>query len=159
MPEYEHTLTIAASPEKVFAFVTDVANMPKYLNTVKSAESQGEGRVAMTGEVKGEEYASDGWLEIEQSPMKMSWGSDGENDYEGWLTVTGSGDSSDITVHLSFEPNEGMEQKFEEQMGSRDAVIKSGIKTSLESVKNHIEGTGGKVASPVDTEATLNAGR
>jgi uncharacterized protein YndB with AHSA1/START domain len=49
MPDYEHSLTIEASPETVFDFVSDIANLPKYLPTTHHAEAQPGGRVRVQG--------------------------------------------------------------------------------------------------------------
>jgi ribosome-associated toxin RatA of RatAB toxin-antitoxin module len=39
--QYEESLTIRAEARKVFDFVADVRNMPKYLPTAEDAQSQG----------------------------------------------------------------------------------------------------------------------
>lgn len=43
MAEYEQSMAMAASPEAIFDFVSDIENLPKYLPTTKSAQPQGEG--------------------------------------------------------------------------------------------------------------------
>ena len=40
--EYEQTQVIAASPDEVFAWVSDVGNMPGYLPPIKEASIEGE---------------------------------------------------------------------------------------------------------------------
>ncbi len=52
MPEYEHSQTIQASPDAVFAFVSQVRNLPQYLPTIKAAEPQGPERVVVHGEAR-----------------------------------------------------------------------------------------------------------
>ncbi len=49
MAEFEHSMTMRASADRVVAFVTDVQNMPKYLPTTKAAQLQGEDRVRVQG--------------------------------------------------------------------------------------------------------------
>lgn len=56
MAEYEHAMTIDASPDAVFDFVADIRNLPKYLPTTKSAQPQGEERVRVQGEAAGHQY-------------------------------------------------------------------------------------------------------
>ncbi len=53
MPEYEHSLTVQASPEAVFTFVSDVSRLPEYLPTTHHAEAQPGGRVRVQGEAGG----------------------------------------------------------------------------------------------------------
>ena len=79
----------------------------------------------------------------------MEWGSDGENQYRGWLEVRDNGGATATTVivHLSFEANPAMSKRFEQQTGDRDRTIQEGLQNALQSIKNLCEGRGGKVES------------
>ena len=145
MPDYEHTLTIDASPDTVFAFVSDIGNLPKYLPTTHSAEPQGDGRVRVQGEAGGHAYDSDGYFRLDEMNHRMEWGSDGENRYLGWLEIDGAEDECEVTVHLTFQPKPEQSERMEEQTGDRDKTITEGLIASLTSIKNFVEGSGGKV--------------
>ena len=156
MPVYEEAITIKAGANAIFAFASDAANMPKYLSTVTEARDQGkgeggEGRILMKGEANGHPYQSDGWIKYVEGQNTMTWGSDGENDYSGSLEVDDAFEGSLVTVRLNFEPKGEIEGNLEEQTGSRDESIREGLRTSLQSLKNHIEGTGGKEDGPAET--------
>ncbi len=148
MSRYESEIKVQAAPDAVFAYVKEPRNMPKYLPTVHGASSQGEGRVAVDGEAAGHEYHSDGWFKVDDDARTMSWGSDGENKYSGDLHVREHEDHSHVAVSLDFEPKPGQEEAFEAQSGSRDKTIQEGLDAALQSIKNEIEGQGGKVPSP-----------
>ncbi len=150
MSHYESELKVEADPDAIFAYVKDPANMPKYLPTVHGAHDQGEGRVAVDGEAAGHEYHSDGWFEVDDAARTMSWGSDGETKYSGRLTVRPHEDHGHVRVDLEFQPNPGQERAFEEQTGDRDRTVQQGLDAALRSIKNEIEGTGGKVATQAD---------
>ncbi len=164
MPTYEKSITIAAEPGRIFDFAKDPENMPKYLSTVKESHAQGEtdpqgrGRVAMEGEADGHPYRADGWIRYKDGANEMTWGSDGEHRYKGTLRVEGGGGESRVTVVLDFEPNEGENERLAEQTGSRDAAIHEGLETSLRSLKNEVEGNGGKERGPADSDATVAPG-
>ena len=83
MAEYTDRIDVAAPADAVFGFVSDVANLPKYLPTMHDAHAQGPDRVAVDGEANGHHYHSDGWFKVDYAGRSMSWGSDGENDYSG----------------------------------------------------------------------------
>ena len=156
MPVYEESLSIAADSDSIFAFASEAANMPKYLNTVKEAWADGpkegnRGRIGMRGEANGHPYEGEGWIEYEAGSNRITWGSDGQNDSTGSLDVSGTGTDSTVTVALNFAPKPDQDAEFEKQMGSRDAAIRDGLRTSLQSLKNHIEGTGGKVDNGAET--------
>ena len=50
-----------------------------------------------------------------------------------------------MTVHLTFQPKPEQSERMEEQTGDRDKTITEGLRASLESIKNFVEGHGGKV--------------
>ena len=145
MAEYEHTIVVNASADTVFDYVSDVRNMPRYLPTTHQAESQGPDRVRVQGEVRGRAYDSDGWLRLDRTEHRMEWGSDGENQYSGWMEVEGDEGGSAVTVHLSFVPRRHQEVQFEQQTGDVDATIQQGLEAALRSIKSQCEGSGTKV--------------
>ena len=156
MSEYQKTISIHADPERVFAYVSDIANLPDYLPTVHRAEKQQGERVRVQGEHK---YDSDGMFKVNQASRRLDWGSDGENNYKGWLQVNGGSGQADVTVHISFEPKPEIAQRMEEQaheMGghSRDDAMNEGIETALQSIKNQVEGNGGKIESSGATQSS-----
>jgi uncharacterized membrane protein len=146
MSDYRQALRVEANADEVFAFVSDVGNLPDYLPTVRHAEAQGGERVRVTGDASGHEYDSDGFFRVDAGRRRMAWGSDGENEYRGSLEVAAAGDGAcDVRVSLSFTPRPDQARQFEAQAGDRDRAIRQGIETALASIKNICEGRGGKV--------------
>lgn len=142
MAEYEQTLTVRADPVRILDFIADVGNMPKYLPTTKSAQAQGPERVRVQGEANHHPYDSDGYLRRDDGAMRLEWGSD-EGDYSGWMQVrpaSGSG-SSTVTVHISLR---GTPPEAEAAQAPGDDQINESLISSLRSIQNHMEGTGGK---------------
>ena len=60
MAEYERSRLVLASPEDVFAFVSDPKNLATFLPTVDTVEPQEEGRVEVHGEIRGRTYEDEG---------------------------------------------------------------------------------------------------
>lgn len=145
MPEYEHSLTVQASPEAVFAFVSDVARLPEYLPTTHHAEALPGGRVRVQGEAGGHKYDSDGYFRTDAPNGRVEWGSDGGNRYDGWLEIDGVEDECEVTVHLNFQPKPEQSERMDAQTGNRDKTIQEGLIAALESIRNKVEGHGGKV--------------
>jgi uncharacterized protein YndB with AHSA1/START domain len=152
MSEYMSMITVNCPSYEVFEFISDVTNMPQYLPTVHRADFQPGDRVEVEGEANGRHYVSDGWFDVSEDSMRMTWGSDGENKYSGHMQVVDAGDKSQVTVGLRFEPKPHQEAEFRRQMGSRDAAIQEGLNKALQSIKNVCEGKGGKVPSSADTQ-------
>jgi uncharacterized membrane protein len=151
MSEYVHTITVSSRAQHIFDFVSNVDNLPRYLPTVKQAMPQGSERVRVKGEAAGQQYDSDGYYRVDNSRKRIEWGSDGENNYRGWLEVKGnSGDATaTVTVHLSFEPRPDLAERYDQQTGDRHRTIQDGLENALQSIKYLCEGKGGKIESRV----------
>ncbi|HMV51966.1 MAG TPA: SRPBCC family protein [Blastocatellia bacterium] len=149
MHEYHQSKTIQVSADKVFSFVSDIKNLPKYLPTVTGARPQQGERIRIQGEAAGHHYDSDGYFRVDDANRRLEWGSDGENNYSGWLEVREGNNqsSSELTVHLNFDPKPELAREFEKQGGNRHEVINRGIQEALTSIQNLCEGKGGKVES------------
>jgi len=100
--EYEQSQAIDASPEEVFAWLSDVGNLPKYLPPVVDSSVEGpsaEGvpgrRIRTTLEYPGEGggmFDAVGYLGVDERERRMEWGAEGGRDYSGWLTVANRGE-------------------------------------------------------------------
>lgn len=145
MSRYKASLTVHAPAEKVFAFVSEVDNMPKYLPTTKKAETEGTDRVRVEGTANGHSYDQDGNFHVDAAKHSMRWSSDGERKYSGHLEVVPQGHNSEVTVHLQFDPSAKAKEEMAATAGSHDAAIQDGLEKALISIQHAVEGKGGKV--------------
>jgi uncharacterized membrane protein len=148
MGEYERSITINASRKQIEDFVSTVSNLPRYLPTTKKAESESGDRVRVQGEApNGHTYDADGYFRVDEKEDRLEWGSDGENHYTGWMKFIGNATQapSQVIVHLSFTPPHRVSEEMEKTSGSPDNAINDGLEKALNSIKNLLEGTGGKV--------------
>lgn len=163
MPEFQHRQRIAAPPNRVYAFVADVANLPKYVPTTKAAQAVPGGKVQVQGEAEGHRYDSDGSFRADEAARRIEWGAE-ERDYSGFLDVADAGDGgSDLTVHLAFAEGMGERVAAEQEAKGQDAPapsggpsgpqIQEGLEASLLSIRNLVEGDGGKV-EPASAQPT-----
>lgn len=144
--EYERSRLIQVTPDAVFDYISDVNNLPTYLPTLQHAEPQGEDRVRLDVKVQGQEHSADGYLRVDDAKRRLEWGSD-PNDYSGWMTVSDEDGRSRVIVHLSFADRSGYPERIEASSSQPDP-IDQGLKASLDSIKNILEGRGGKVVPP-----------
>ena len=141
--EFEHSTAIGASPDEVYAFMSQVENLPKYLPTTHSAQPQEGERVRVQGEAQGHEYDADGFFRKDEANHRIEWGAD-EKYYSGWLEVSGQGEGSTMTVHLSFSggPPAGEGDAPNDDSSSEAPnreQIQEGLVKALESIKNFVE--------------------
>ena len=160
--EYEQSQTIDASPEEVFAWLSDVGNLPEYLPPVVASSSEGpsaEGvpgqRIRTTLEYSGQKerrFDAEGYLTVDDSERRMEWGAEAGRDYSGWLTVANRGDGgSEVVVHLSFGER-SVEPEMQERAPEGRDPLAEGISATLESIRRQIEEGSGKVKTPPPLE-------
>lgn len=145
MAEYETSLPMNVPPDRVFDFVADVRNLPRYLPMVQYAEPQGaNGGVRIQGKAQGgRAFDADGWLRLDRTEWRMEWGTN-EHSYRGWMEIEGAGDQCLVTLHLSFagSPATGAQQ---------DLAIEQALDAGLASLRALLE------EQPSRTEATAPA--
>jgi hypothetical protein len=144
MAEYERSRLVQASPDDVFAFVSDANNLATFLPTVDVVEPQAEGRVEVHGEVRGRSYEDEGWFRVDEARRRIEWGAD-ERTYSGWLTVAGEDGGAQVVAHLSFAPY--VTPSGSPITGEPDIdpdPIEESLEAALDSLRNLMEGRGGK---------------
>lgn len=156
MQEYEQSTTVAAPANEVFAWVSDVENLPKYLPPVKDASIEGPSEGDNPGEKvrthveipdRGE-FESEGYLDVDAGARTMRWGAEAGRDYTGRLEVAEAGDGqSEVTVHLSFGPRT-VEGEIQEQSSEDRNPLAESLGATLESIRRQIEEGSGKLPTP-----------
>lgn len=156
MQEYEQSKAVAAPANEVFAWVSDVENLPKYLPPIKDAGIEGSAaagspgeRVKMRVEIPDRgEFDSEGYFDVDAEARTMRWGAETGRDYSGRLTVAEAGDGqSEVTVHLSFGPRSVEGEIQEDSSADRDPLEES-LEATLESIRRQIEEGSGKLSPP-----------
>lgn len=144
MAEYERSRLVQASPDDVFAFVSDVGNLATFVPTVSAVEPQVGDRVRIHGTIHDRTFVDEGWFHVEEGRRRVEWGTD-EHDYAGWLSVAGDNGGTQVVAHLSLPPyvtpsgapiSDGLPQE-------RDMIDES-LEAALDSLRNLMEGRGGK---------------
>ncbi len=156
MQEYEQSQAVAAPANEVFAWVSDVENLPKYLPPVKNARTEGPSEGDNPGEkIKTHvgipdrgEFESEGYLDVDADARTMRWGSETDRDYSGRLEVTEAGEGrSEVTVHLSFGPR-SVEGEIQDQSSDDRNPLEESLARTLESIRRQIEEGSGKLETP-----------
>jgi len=160
--EYEQSQAIDAPPDEVFAWLSDVGNLPEYLPPVVDSSVEGpsaEGvpghRIRTTLEYPGGDggtFEAEGYLAVDERERRMEWGAESGRDYSGWLTVANRGEGgSEVVVHLSFGERSA-EPEIEEQTPEGEHPLAEGISATLESIRRQKEEGSGKLEAPPSPE-------
>jgi ribosome-associated toxin RatA of RatAB toxin-antitoxin module len=146
MSHYEHSITISRDPKRVFSFISDVGQMPRYFPLIRKIDQQGGGdeRVQAEVEISGFRFSQAGFFKADQERQQIDFGSAGQETFRGWIRVTPGPDASasDLTVHLGFNISPEQEKQIRQQFANLDALIRDSLRTAAESVKNICEGRG-----------------
>jgi len=162
--EYEQSQAIDAAPEEVFAWLSDVGNLPQYLPPVVDSSVEGPSaedvpgrRIRTTLEYPGEgggTFDAVGYLAVDERERRMEWGAEARRDYSGWLTVANNGEGgSEVVVHLSFGELSAGPEIAERSPEGRD-LLAEGISATLESIRRQVEEGSGKLQAPTPLDGT-----
>ena len=162
MADYEQSQTINALPEDVFAWLTDVNNLPGYLPPVTNASIGGPSAEGVPGQKvrmslefpNGSSFDAEGYLATDERERRMEWGAETDRDYSGWLTVGNHGEGgSEVVVHLSFGER-SVEDDIQGGAPEDRDPINEAMGATLESIRRQIEEGAGKVQPPPPPEGS-----
>lgn len=136
MPDYDGTTTVSADEGALFAYLSDVENLPEYFARMTEAHATGaadevhtEARMPDGQTVEGEV-----WFRVDEGAKHIAWGSESENSYNGYLDVTAiDGGTSSVKVFI-HSPHTGE--------GHAQAQVQQGVDETLATIKEKVEARG-----------------
>jgi uncharacterized protein YndB with AHSA1/START domain len=116
--EHEHTQHVASPPDRVFAALADVGNLPRYVPQVTAAERVDGDKVKVTARYEGHTHEGEAWFRSDDAERRIEWGAP-EGGYRGWIQVDGDEDGSRLTLFLATAHGDAPDS---EVMGTLDAI-------------------------------------
>jgi uncharacterized protein YndB with AHSA1/START domain len=116
--EHEHTQHVAAPPERVFAALADVENLPRYVPQVTAAQRTDGDKVTVQARYEGHTQQGEAWFRTDEATGRIEWGAPG-GDYHGWLQVSPEAEGSRLTLFLATTRGDAPDS---EVMGTLDAI-------------------------------------
>lgn len=113
MGDYERSTTVDLPAERVFAFLSDVENLPRYFDRMTQAHPAGGESVEVEAKLPPG-AAADGpatvhgeaWFRVHEEDRRIEWGAEGEHEYHGELEVDGDDASSTVLVRVHTQHDE-----------------------------------------------------
>jgi carbon monoxide dehydrogenase subunit G len=96
--EHEHTEHVAAAPDAVYAAISDVRNLPRFVPQMTAARPSGGDRVEIDARYEGREQHGDASFRADDGERKIEWSA--PSGYHGWMKVEPDGDGSRLTLFL-----------------------------------------------------------
>lgn len=120
--------TVSAPADTLFAYLSDVDNLPGYFARMKEARRTGAEEVHTVAQMPdGQEVEGEAWFRVDTGAKHVSWGSEGDNDYSGYLDVTDAGDGSSVEVHIHSPHGDGHEGEIQDGVDETLAAIKEKV--------------------------------
>ncbi len=102
MTEHRRSIDIQAEPDALFAYLSEVANLPSYFERMTSARPAEGDRIDVTARLDGSrEVEGEAWFRVDESQNRIEWGSPAPNDYHGWLEVRGATGAAHLEVGVN----------------------------------------------------------
>ncbi|WP_327686541.1 SRPBCC family protein [Streptomyces sp. NBC_00467] len=133
MGDYDNAITVAVPPGRLFEYLADVKNLPRYMPRLTAARPLDGDRVTVTAHIDpedapGQDVTSEAWIRVLEQGKTLEWGAPGPHDYRGRLHV-GRGESADtsrLSVELHTERTEGNQ-------------VDAGLREVLRGIKSAVE--------------------
>jgi uncharacterized membrane protein len=122
MAEFLASTDVAAPADELFDYLSQVDNLPNYFERMTSVTDNEDGTISVAADLGDRVVEAEAWFEVDEETKTLSWGSEGPNDYNGQLQVTGTGQQSVVEVTLRTERTGG--QEIQEGLEQTVAVIK-----------------------------------
>ena len=96
--QHQHTEHVAASPDAVYAAISDVSNLPKLVPQLTAVRAAGEGLVEVDARYEGRQQHGEASFEASAAARRIEWGA--PSGYRGSLQVDADGEGSRLTLFL-----------------------------------------------------------
>lgn len=115
----------------MFDYLSQVANLPRYFTRMTSAQPGDGQEVHTTARMPdGQEVQGDAWFRVDRDAQRIEWGSEGPNDYHGYLDVrpADGGHSSEVEVHVHTT-----------RVGDGNSELQDGLRETLANITRQVE--------------------
>jgi uncharacterized membrane protein len=115
--QHEHTEHVAAPPDAVYAAISDVSNLPRFVPQMTAVRPSDGDRVEVDARYEGREQHGEASFSADDAQHKIEWSA--ASGYRGWMTVEPDGEGSRLTLFL--ETRHGAEREHD-VAGTLDAI-------------------------------------
>jgi uncharacterized membrane protein len=126
MGDYSGSTEVGAPAGRLFGYLSQIGNLPRYFTAMTSAEPAGQDAVRVVADLNGTTREAEAWFHVDRERRHLEWGSEGPDSYHGSLDVAGDERTSSVTVFLHTERHDSGE-------------IDRGIAETLAEVKRLVE--------------------
>ena len=96
--QHEHTEHVAAPPEAVYAAISDVSNLPRYVPQMTAARALDHDRVEVDARYEGHAQHGEASFHADDGQRRIEWSA--ASGYRGWMKVDPDDGGSRLTLFL-----------------------------------------------------------
>jgi carbon monoxide dehydrogenase subunit G len=96
--QHEHTEHVAAAPDAVYAAISDLSNLPRFVPQMTSAHDSGGGNVTIEARYGGHQQQGEVSFATDADERRIEWAS--PSGYRGSMKVDPDGEGSRLTLFL-----------------------------------------------------------
>lgn len=115
--QHEHTEHVAAPPDAVYAAISDVSNLPRFVPQMTAARPSDGDRVEIDARYEGREQHGEASFHADVDERKIEWSA--ASGYHGWMQVEADGEGSRLTLFLDTKHESEREHDV---AGTLDAI-------------------------------------
>ena len=99
--QHEHTEHVAASAEAVFAAISDLDNLPRFVPQLTAVRTTHGDQIEVEARYHGHEQRGEATFIADEAERRIEWGT--PSGYRGWMKVDPDGDGSRLTLFLETQ--------------------------------------------------------
>jgi uncharacterized membrane protein len=96
--QHEHTEHVAAPADAVYAAISDLSNLPRFVPQMTAVRPASGDHVEVDARYEGHAQHGEAFFRTDDSERRIVWGA--ASGYNGWMKVDPDGDGSRLTLFL-----------------------------------------------------------
>jgi uncharacterized membrane protein len=96
--QHEHTEHVAAPADAVYAAISDLGNLPRFVPQMTAARPAAGDRVEVDARYEGRTQHGEATFQKDDDARRIAWSA--ASGYNGWMKVDPDGDGSRLTLFL-----------------------------------------------------------
>lgn len=100
MADFERTAIVPVGPDQAFQYLSNPANLPKYVSMMIMARPESQDRLHVAAEVEGRHEEGEAHFRTNAGERRMEWGGEGDAHYRGSLQVQDSGEGTSVKIEI-----------------------------------------------------------
>lgn len=107
--QHQHTEHVAAPPDALYAAISDVSNLPRYVPQITAVRPSDDDHVEVDARYEGREQHGEASFSADDREHRIAWST--ASGYHGWMKVDPDGEGSRLTLFL--ETRHGSEHEHD----------------------------------------------